>query len=117
VSGLGTVYVADTLHDRILVFGPRGRLLDEWGTQGGGPLEFRWPTALDSDVAGDIYVADRSNHRVQKLSPTGEYLGEFASMVEAPTGDVTPIGVAAGEHGIFVVHPGINLIRRFTFVE
>ena len=51
-----------------------GEYIEEWGSQGYGPLEFEGLHAIAVDSQGKIYVGDRTNNRLQVLSPSGELL-------------------------------------------
>jgi tripartite motif-containing protein 71 len=71
VDNKGTVYVADTGHDRIVALSPDGRLLRVLGGAGSRPGQLREPSSVAVDGLGDVYVADTGNARFQIFSPTG----------------------------------------------
>jgi sugar lactone lactonase YvrE len=48
--------------------------LGDFGTPGEAPGQFRSPSAVDVDPAGNVWVIDYYPHRVQKLSAAGEPL-------------------------------------------
>ena len=74
----GHVFVADGYaNNRVLEYSADGRRLNEWGSAGTGPGQFRLPHSIEIDSAGIIYVADRENGRIQRFDLTGKYLGEW----------------------------------------
>jgi uncharacterized protein (TIGR03663 family) len=83
LDAAGNLYVADSQHHRIQVFGPDGVFLRQWGYEGNGPGEFKEPWGVAVSPSGDVYVADTWNHRIQAFSAAGVYLGEWGQFGEA----------------------------------
>ncbi len=111
-------YVADAGNNRILVFGPEGRLLARWGAEGGGGAAgsgsgaFSHPEAIAVDRAGDIDVADTGNDRVVKLDPAGNAIGVWggsAGHFHSPDG----IGVD-GAGNVYVLDGENNRVEMFS---
>ena len=77
------VFVAETAHHRILVFGPGDRR-EAIGRRGNGPGEFNFPTSLTLD-SGKLIVGDTLNFRIQRVEPaTGRFLDSFGTLGDAP---------------------------------
>ena len=119
-SGTGDLYVADTDHNRILVYSPTGTLLARFGAGGGngasgsGPGEFDHPEAVAVDGAGDMYVADTYNNRVVKLSPAGAVLDEWGSRGTGDGRFHSPTGIALDAAGnVYVVDSENNRVEVF----
>ena len=79
----GTLYIVDghispDSNRRILHLTAEGEYIEEWGSQGYGPLQFEGPHAIAVDSQGRMYVGDRTNNRLQILSPKGELLAIWA---------------------------------------
>lgn len=69
------VYVLDRGEPRVAAFSASdGRLLWLRGRRGGGPQEFRHPTAVEVAASGAILVADAENARIERLGPDGRWL-------------------------------------------
>jgi 6-bladed beta-propeller len=77
----GHVFIADGYaNDRILEYSSAGKKLNEWGSAGTGPGQFRLPHSIRIDEGGTIYVADRENGRIERFDLTGKYLGEWSNL-------------------------------------
>jgi tripartite motif-containing protein 71 len=119
-AGSSDLYVADTNHNRILVYSPTGTLLARFGanagdgSQGSGPGEFDHPEAVAVDGAGDMYVADTANNRVVKLSPSGEVLTQWGSRGTGDGRFHSPTGIALDAAGnVYVVDSENNRVEVF----
>lgn len=73
VDAHGSVYVADSLNNRVLIFDPpltsgmaASRLL------GGGSIPFRLPAGLEFDQEGNLWVNDAMNYQLLRFNPSGE---------------------------------------------
>jgi tripartite motif-containing protein 71 len=119
-AGPDLTYVADTGHNRILVYGPEGTLRARWGAGGGdgaagsGEGEFDEPDAVAVNGAGDAYVADTGNDRVVELGPEGAVLREWGSLGSADGRFHEPTGVAVdGAGNVYVVDRENNRVQEF----
>ncbi|MGB4478130.1 MAG: hypothetical protein WBI30_04450, partial [Candidatus Methanoculleus thermohydrogenotrophicum] len=61
--------MADRENHRIQKFDSSGNFLTTLGSYGKGDGEFRNPSGVAVDAAGNVYVADRGNGRIQKFAP------------------------------------------------
>lgn len=74
----GRVYVADTHYARVCVYDADGELLEQFGTFGDGPGQFRLPTDVAIGRDGRIYVSEYGgNDRVNIYSADHEFLTSF----------------------------------------
>ena len=64
----GTIFVADTFHDRVLVFDKDGNCIHSFGSRGLGNGQFSCPYGIAISHNGSIFVTDHENKRVQIFS-------------------------------------------------
>lgn len=113
VSGTGKVYVADSGHNRIIVFNSDwtfDREIDQF-TNEGNKDEFNMPIGIYVDQHDTLYVADRDNRRIVILDEHDQLIGTVAN----PQSDILqddftflPTKVRADTAGrIFVVAQGV----------
>ncbi len=126
----GLVYLADTHEYCISVFEPAGRsghLIDQWGTYGDGPGEFRYVTdvAIVTDDRGEIkrfYVSEYGgNDRISAFDAEHDFLfsfGTFGASIDEPNEIVfsRPQSVLYDEalDQIIVSDSGNHRVGRFT---
>ncbi len=119
-AATGQTYVADTDHNRVLVYGPEGSLQAKWGAgagdgaPGSGAGAFDHPGALAVAPSGSVYVADTGNDRVVELSPAGNAIGEWGSKGTADGRFRSPTGIAVDAAGnVYVVDSEDNRVELF----
>ncbi len=98
VSPAGEVFVSDSGHQRIAVFGDDGHFLRAFGHAGEGDGELGRPMHLELGAGGLLYVAEYLNDRISVFEPTGR----FVRHIEPPGVDA-PGGVAIGPGGALYV--------------
>ncbi len=105
-------YVADTDHNRVLVYGPEGTLQARWGAgegdgaAGSGPGAFDRPAAVAAAPSGNVYVADTANNRVVELSLSGGVIAEWGARDNASGSLRAPTGIAVDAAGRVYVADG-----------
>ncbi len=83
----GRLYVADSLHDKVIVFDRSGDWETDIGVSGSGNGQFRFPVSVavahtsspDGQPIGELFVADQGNARIQVLDLQGNFLRTFGS--------------------------------------
>jgi sugar lactone lactonase YvrE len=104
------IYVADTENHRVQIFNRNtlAYVATIGGSYGTGNNQFKFPTDVAVDAAGNIYVADYANKRVQKYNSSRIYQRTYGttgvSYVASNDRFYYPEGVAVGPDGsIYVV--------------
>ncbi len=116
----GQVYVADTNHNRVLVYGPNRSLVARWGAgegngaAGSAPGAFNHPAAVAVGGSGNLYVADTANNRIVELSSGGNVLAEWGSRGTGNGRVHSPAGVAVDAAGrVYVLDSENNRVEVF----
>ncbi|HEX7621503.1 MAG TPA: glycosyltransferase family 39 protein [Anaerolineales bacterium] len=119
----GSLYVADSMNNRIQHLGSDGKVLQVWGTFAdiskgqapGGTFNEPWGIAVASD--GSVYVADTWNYRIQKFTSDGKFVtmwGFFGQASDSPEAFYGPRGLAVDAQGrIYVADTGNKRIVIF----
>ena len=75
----GRIYVLDRTSPRVVVFGRSGDYVETLGREGGGPGEFRDPSALSVADDGMLTVWDTGRGVLSRWSQDGRHVGERPS--------------------------------------
>jgi predicted membrane-bound mannosyltransferase/DNA-binding beta-propeller fold protein YncE len=123
VAADGSLYVADSMNNRIQHLSPDGSVLQAWGTRAdisqgtaaGGTFNEPWGIAIAPD--GSVYVADTWNYRIQKFTADGKFItmwGYFGQASDSPQAFYGPRGVAVDAQGhVYVADTGNKRIVVF----
>jgi predicted membrane-bound mannosyltransferase/sugar lactone lactonase YvrE len=117
----GSLYVADSLNNRIQHIAPDGQVLQAWGTFAdaatgnapGGTFNEPWGVAVAPD--GSVYVADTWNYRIQKFTSDGQFVKMWGfGPAMGQDGFYGPRGLAVDSLGrLFVADTGNKRIVIF----
>ncbi len=111
----GSVYVADTAHNKIVRFSSGGTVLGSWGSMGTLPGQFKSPRGLACDAAGNVYVADTDNNRIQVFTPDGTFASQFGKKGSLEGELYLPRSVAVSAEGlVYVADSGNDRIQAFA---
>ncbi len=105
----GTLWVADTGHDRIVEFSQAGHLI----TSVGGGLD--QPEGIATDAAGHVWVSDTGHDRVVEFSPAGRVLAAFGSAGSGSGQLDQPVALALSPSGdVWVADQGNSRVEEFS---
>lgn len=106
----GTIVVADTENDRIVLFDMFGTYLRSWG---GNALSR--PSGVTCTRFGDIVIADTGNHRIVFLNRLGRQIGELGARGMFPGEFQEPRGVTFDRSGrLWVADTGNDRLQVFS---
>jgi predicted membrane-bound mannosyltransferase len=123
VAADGSLYVVDSMNDRIQHLSQDGAVIQAWGTKAdvsqgaapGGTFNEPWGIAVAPD--GSVYVADTWNYRIQKFTADGTFVnmwGFFGGAADATDAFYGPRGLAVDTRGrVFVADTGNKRIVVF----
>ena len=116
----GTVYVADTLNNRIQKFSgqweAKRTFISQWGTEGSGEGEFKQPNGVAVALDGSVYVSDSNNSRIQKFTGDGVFVSQWGTEGSGNEGQIDyPSGITVSSDGsVYVADAHSHLIQKFT---
>ena len=113
----GTLYVCDTLNDRIEVFDADGKFISTYGKNGDGPGYFARPKGIAVDGDGHLWVADGMQDRVQVFNNEWQLLITFGGHGLLPGQFQGLVGVAIDKNNrVFTseIYPG--RVQQFRYV-
>lgn len=108
VDGEGKVYVLGTFNNAIFVFGPDGKYLNRFGSEGDETGQFRAPQALAVDGKGRIFVSDFKG--VQVFSNDGRYVDVIKVQYFA-------YGLAFDDHGKLYLTTNQHKVEKYSLSE
>lgn len=92
VDGAGSVYVIDTLKNRIVKFDPSGKFRMTWGSTGSSEGQFKRATGIAVDMNDNIYVTDPGNSRIQKFLADGTFVSQWEKLGSSESIAVSKLG-------------------------
>lgn len=119
VRGMGldasqNLYVVDMGNCRILKYSSTRHCVQQWGSYGTAPGQFRGPEGLAVAPDGTIYVADYLNGRVQQFSQAGQLLGCWPVGGPGLVSAGSPTDVAVDQSGkVYVADAALHRIVKY----
>ena len=69
VDGVGNLFVADSVNNRVQKFDSAGAFLTQFGSTGDGDGQFHFLTGVAVGPSGAVYASDNLTNRIQKFVP------------------------------------------------
>jgi tripartite motif-containing protein 71 len=108
----GKIWVTDRATDRIEIFGPEGKFVGQFGSEGSGPGQFLDPTAITIDAHGNVYVLDAGNRRIEKFNWKHEFKFSFGHDVFPLHGELWALATDA--KGAVYASDADKVIEKFS---
>ena len=109
------IFVTGNDNHRVMVFNRSGRMIREWGGNGTGTGQFRYPATIAVTRNFDIAVVDVFNTRIQLFQRDGLFLVAIGEWGVLPGQLFRPKGIAVGKEGyLYVSDSYMNVIQVFN---
>lgn len=113
----GSIYVTDTLNNRVEVFDADGKFVREFGKAGDAPGDFARPKGIAIDSDGHVWVADAMLSRIQIFTKQGKFLLAFGSFGPLPGEFQALTGLAIDKNNrVFTSEQYLARVQLFRYV-
>lgn len=116
----GTIYVSDSMNQRLQAFDPQGRLLWVYPEPGGLSFDksLLLPRQLALDSSGRIYLANALGFNVSVLTQAGELINAVGERGSRPWQFDQPTGIAVSKGGLVAVAEKVNSrVQIFRLID
>ena len=110
----GSMVVANSSRDQILVLNKLGKEILTFGKNGSGQGEFDKPCGVAADKQDNIYIADANNRRIQKFSKDGKFLLEIPFGGEIIDRYCEPYLVLDKQENIYLTDSQRHEVKKFS---
>jgi hypothetical protein len=108
VDGEGNVYLLGTFNNAVFKFGPNGKYINKFGSDGDEQGQFRAPDAIAVDGQGRIYVSDFKG--IQVFDGDGRYIDLIGI-------DGACFGMAFDDQNKLYITTNLNKVLKFGIPE
>lgn len=98
----GSIYVVESVANRVQVFDASGKKLFAFGEPGSQPGQLFAPQGIAIAPDGEVYVSDTENDRVQVFEPGGKPLRRIGKRGTGPGELHRPLGLAVDASKLYV---------------
>jgi LSD1 subclass zinc finger protein len=105
VDGEGNVYLLGTFNNAVFKFGPDGKYINKFGSDGDQAGQFRAPDTIAVDGQGKVYVSDIKG--IQVFDADGRYIDVIGL-------DGACFGMAFDDQGKLYISTNVNKIIKFA---
>jgi len=113
----GSLYVCDTLNNRIEIFDADGKFISTFGKAGDGPGHFARPKGVAIDSDGHVWVADGMQDRVQVFNKEAQLLITFGGHGLLPGQFQGLVGITTDKNNrVFTSEMYPGRVQQFRYV-
>jgi outer membrane protein assembly factor BamB len=117
----GGIWAPAAATDRIAIFSPDGKLLEEWGEHGTGPGQFDFTRGNGDGYGtlafaknGSFYVLDVGNRRVQQFEAGRNWVRSWGRFGDGPRQYNDPVGIAvAPDDTVWVLDDRRDVLEHY----
>jgi DNA-binding beta-propeller fold protein YncE len=103
VAKIGSyIYVTDTNHKQVQVFDGAGSPIFQFGKEGSGEGEFKFPYGIAGDKDGNVYVADLYNGNISIFDEKGKFIKYFEEQDKNAKSIQSPAGIRIFDEKLYV---------------
>jgi hypothetical protein len=117
LAGDGTLYVADTLENRVIAIPnamTRGTALADSGIAISSGGHLKQPLGLELAPNGDVITTNAGDGNLVETTPSGHQVAVVAGDSKSGAGSLFGLLIAPGGKGIVYVDDGLNTLRSLT---
>jgi DNA-binding beta-propeller fold protein YncE len=115
VAKIGSyLYVTDTNHKQVQVFDNAGSSLFQFGKEGSGQGQFKFPYGIAGDKKGNVYVADLYNGNISIFDEKGKFIKYFEEQDKKTKSIQAPAGLRIIGNKIYITDIKSSKVFIFT---
>ncbi|PLR91918.1 6-bladed beta-propeller [Bacillus sp. T33-2] len=108
------IYVTDTNNKQVQVFDGSGSPIFQFGKEGSGNGEFKFPYGITGDKKGNVYVADLYNGVISIHDEKGKFIRNFEEQDKNAKSINTPAGIRIFDEKLYVTDIKSNKLLVFS---
>lgn len=111
VSKVGEfIYVTDTNHKQVQVFDSAGSPIFQFGKEGEGEGQFKFPYGVTGDNKGNVYVADMYTGKISIFTSKGKFIKYFEELDKKTHAIKSPAGIRIYKKKLYVTDIEANKV-------
>ncbi|HEY8437700.1 MAG TPA: PQQ-binding-like beta-propeller repeat protein [Candidatus Limnocylindrales bacterium] len=121
VDPAGRIWAPEADGNKLAIYTPDGKLVEEWGSPGAGPGQFDFTRANDDGYGtlafandSSFFVLDVGNRRVQHFDARRTFVGQWGTFGSKPGQFNDPVGIAVASDGsVWVLDDQRSVVEHY----